>query len=154
MAGRRKQVDPRQLTLDGLLAETRVRLPAPAPDQADASLDIDRRLRAALAQGLKNCPTSRAHVAAEMSRTTGAEITKFMVDAWTGESRKKWRFPAEYLPAFIAATGHYALLTLLAEATGCEIVAGEDVRHAEIGRLIALRLELEDRLKNLGVTDA
>lgn len=38
-----------------------------------------------------------------MSELTGDPISKDQLNAWTAESREKWRFPLEYLPAFEVA---------------------------------------------------
>ena len=60
------------------------------------------KLRLAIKHALKQCPLSRVQVAGEMSHLIGdVEVTRFMLDTWTAESKEGHRFPAEYLPGFL-----------------------------------------------------
>ena len=157
MQRRSKKIDPLQLTLGELLDTSR---PAP-PEQSEnaapnGSLNFDNELRCALAGALKDCPLDRHEVAARMSRLTGEDITKHSLDAWTGASRKPWRFPLAYLPALIEVTGAYSLLDQTAAKNGCKVLAGDDVVLAEYGRLAQLgrtieraRSQLEKRMPGL-----
>lgn len=70
-----------------------------------------------------------------MSHLLGCEITKFMLDAWTAESKDGHRFPAEYLPAFCQVTGDREALTALAEAAGLFAMPGPDALRSEIQKL-------------------
>ena len=144
MTMRRKLLDiPGQRTLFDLLEAQAIQSPAPV----EGSLNLRERLRGALNQALKSCPKSRWQVAGEMSHLLGTEITKWMIDAWTAESKEGHRFPAEYLPAFCRATGDAGPLRLLAEAAGLFALPGPEALRAEIQRLEeeARKLQAEKR---------
>lgn len=135
-----------QLSLDGLF-ETG----GPRP----GSLDIALELRNALSNAIRSCGLSRAQIAARMTDLIwgdagDGEITKAQLDAWTAPSRADWRFPLEYLPAFIQATGSIDLLKLLAEKVACFVLPTEQVKVMELAVLNVRRQEIlkaERRLK-------
>lgn len=125
---------------------------APEASQPEpGSLDIGSRIRGAIKESLKRCPRSRHHVAADMAETLQRDITKAMLDAWTAPSHESQghRFPAEYLPAFIAATGCTLLLETIADVCGGSFVPGPELVELELGRLATQERRLRERRKNL-----
>ncbi|KIX14966.1 hypothetical protein [Dethiosulfatarculus sandiegensis] len=119
-------------------------VPTPAPPLT-GNLDLDVPLRTALADALKHADDDRHKIAAEMSRLTGREVSKFMLDAYTAESRQDHNFPFRYAAAFEQATGSYCLTNLLAQARGCEVLVGEDALFAELGRIEKMETELKQQ---------
>lgn len=116
-------------------------IPTPRPATA-GNLDLDVPLREALSDALKHSDADRHHVAAEMSRLTGREISKYMLDAYTAESRGDHNFPYRYAAAFEQATGSYGLTNLLSKARGCQVLVGEDALLAEFGRIERMEADL------------
>lgn len=132
-----------QLSLDGYFL-------LPEQDGTAGSLNISLRFRNALSRALKQCPDSRVQVAARMTDllfgdADEGEVTKAQIDAWTAPSRGAWRMPAEYLPAFIRATGAYGLLDDIAGPLGCRVLAGEEVALAELGAIALQKKHLSSR---------
>lgn len=111
------------------------------------SLNIAQRIREELSKGLRLCGRSRYEVAARMSELAGVEITKSQLDSWTAESKECHRFPAEYMPAFVAATGHKQLLKMMAELVQCYILESEDALMAELGKIDTLKRDLSRKEK-------
>lgn len=147
MAGR-KSSDPRQLSLDGYFAVP------PAPEPQAGSFDFDRELRNSINLAIKECPQSRAKIAAAMTDlcfgdADAGEITKNMIDAWTAPSRSAWAFPAKYLPALVQATGAVWLLDQLAGKCGCRILVGEQALLAELGAVLLHEKHLRKRKARL-----
>lgn len=101
----------------------------------EGSLNVREQLRVAINEALKGCPLSRWEVAGSMSHLLGVEISKYMIDAWTAESKDGHRFPAEYLPAFCEVTGDRRPLSILATAAGLFALPGPDALRSEIQRL-------------------
>ena len=99
------------------------------------SLDIDSELRAAVSEDIKACPLSRYQVAARMSELVGQEITESMLYTWTAESKEKHRFPCQFLPAFVIATGQRRAFETLARRSGLFALPGPEALRAEIQRL-------------------
>jgi len=121
----------------------------PPSDPTEGSMDLGLELRHLISETLKKCPHNRFVVAAEMSRLTGRDITKGMLDSWSAESREAWRFPLELAPAFDVATGTYALTEFMARKRGCKVYAGEDLYAAELGKLESLKTEINSKIKML-----
>lgn len=144
---RKPPVDTRQLTLDAMFMA-----PAPAPRKDAGGLDVSLRVREELADTLSRAKErsggamDRYAVAAEMSRLTGRDFSKHMLDRCTAPSAEDWRFPLEALPALTQATGDYRLLDLIAEACGCRVLRKEEAWLAEYGALLAAQGELKDRI--------
>jgi len=70
-----------------------------------------------------------------MGELLNQDISKYMLDTWTAESKEYHRFPAEFLPAFCEAVGSFEPLGILAEKAGVFILPGRDALRAEIGKL-------------------
>ena len=106
------------------------------------AMDLDVPLREALTDAIRHAPGDRLDVAAQMSRLTGRDITRYMLDAYTGESRTDHNFPFRYAAAFEAAAESFCLTNLLAKARGCSVLVGEESLLAEMGRLEQMEQEL------------
>ena len=106
------------------------------------SLDIDAELRAAISEDIKHAivsctgrELSRYEVAARMSDLVGHEITKYMLDNYSADSHEKHRFPCQYLPAFVIATGQRRAFETLSRRSGLFALPGPEALRAEIQRL-------------------
>lgn len=82
----------------------------------------------------------RFAVASDMSRLTGRDMTKNMLDRYAAPSADDWRFPLEALPALVKATGDTRLVTLIVDACGFKALPGEATAVAEL-----VTLELQQR---------
>jgi len=114
---------------------------------AAGSFNISCRLRSELSEGLKHSPFSRYEVAARMSDLLGVEVTKSQLDSWTAESKEYHRFPAEYLPAFVAATGYKEPIRLMAKMVDCYLLESEEALLAELGRIDQVKRDLSRKEK-------
>lgn len=132
MSKRKKQSDnPDQLNIFDMIQ----RLREPETGPSEASLNVQAQLRAALTKSIKRCTLSRWEIAGRMSMLVGQEISKYMLDTWTAESKEGHRFPAEYLPAFCEATGSHRPLRILAQKAGVFVLPGPDALRSEIQKL-------------------
>jgi hypothetical protein len=107
-------------------------------------LNIQHQVKALISKALHDTSRSRFEVAARMSELLGQEVSKAMLDAWSAESKEYHRFPAEFIPAFCAATGSRELLRLLAERSGSFCLPGPDALRAEVKRIEEQIQELQD----------
>lgn len=107
------------------------------------SLDIDAEFRNALSDDIKTCPQSRYQIAARMSELLGSEVTKSQLDNWTAESHELHRMPAQFLAAFVLATGgqRCAMETVTRHA-GIFALPGPEALRAEMQRI-------DDRIRDL-----
>jgi len=138
--------NPDQLSIFDLIKSIQQKSPV---EERPGSLNIDIPFREELSLSLKKCPQSRFGVASKMSEGLGTEVTKFSLDAFTGESKTHHRFPASYLPAFIKATNDLGPLRLLVEKCGCHLIESEDLLDQELGKIRRLKEELAQREKEI-----
>lgn len=108
----------------------------------EGSLNIDAALRAAITEDIKNAHNdegrmlSRYEVAAKMSELTAVDITKTMLDNYTASSHEAHRFPVQFLPALIIATGgQRRAFELLSRTSGLFALPGPDALRAEVQRI-------------------
>ncbi|MBN1104720.1 MAG: hypothetical protein JXL84_14980 [Deltaproteobacteria bacterium] len=133
MSKSRSKIDSLQLSIfDFLRSVTQGQEPHCGDE---GSLNIRERLRLAMVEAIKGCrPLSRWEIAGRMSHLLGVEISKYMLDAWTAESKGFHRMPAEYLPAFCVVTGSRKPLEVLASTAGMFALPGPEALRAEIQR--------------------
>ena len=135
MAKARKKIDshPGQMSLLDLLVQAHESLGGSKPEEG--SCNVQQRLRATVCMAIKQSPLSRWEIAGRMSYLLGCEISKYMLDAWTAESKDGHRMPAEFVPAFCRVTDDLAPLSVLSEAAGLFALPGPDALRSEIRRL-------------------
>lgn len=144
MAPRARAADTRQ---GSLLARFEAAEQPAGP--VEGSLDVAAELCAALSRAIKDCPLSRAEIAARMADLTGKAITEAMLNSWTSKAHDGWRFPFEFAPAFEVATGSQCLQLLLARHRGTLVMTPRDGRDAEIGRIQRQNRDNARRLREL-----
>jgi len=125
-----KKITDKQYSLFDLLSD--IQKPT---DPGPGSLNIQFQLQAVISDCIKHCPLSRWEIAGKMGELLNQDISKYMLDTWTAESKEYHRFPAEFLPAFCEAVGSFEPLGILAEKAGVFILPGRDALRAEIGKL-------------------
>jgi len=116
------------------LLELISRLNTPA-DSAPGSLNVQYQLQGIISECIKRCTLSRWEIAGRMSALVNQEISKYMLDTYTAESKDYHRFPAEFLPAFCRAVGSYEPLRFLAEKAGVFVLPGQEALRAEIKKI-------------------
>jgi hypothetical protein len=121
----------------------------PAVEKLNAgSQDFSLEVRNLLSDILKKSPLSRYEISGRLSEQIGREITKWMLDSWTGESREN-HFPFAYAVAFESVCDTRRLVDFLARKRGCRLLIGEEVLDAEIGKLRRQRQEIDTKIKLL-----
>ncbi|MBI9078089.1 MAG: hypothetical protein JEZ02_22015 [Desulfatibacillum sp.] len=161
MAKRKKRIDyggPKQLNLFDMARVVAEKVKAFEASPTEGTGNVAEKLRIAIKASLKSCPLSRHQVAGEMSHLIGnVEVTKYMLDAWTCESKEGHRFPAEFLPAFCQVTDCREPLRVLAEASGWFALPGEDALRSqmqkieeEIKRMKSQKQEISVLIKRAG----
>lgn len=91
----------------------------------------------------------RYDVATQISRLTGREISKHMLDAYTAESRETHIPPLDIAIAFDMATGGVNMLNLYAAKLGARVLVGKESLDAEIGKLERLKEDAARKIKEL-----
>lgn len=104
---------------------------APVP----AGLDYRATVSALVGQLLKDADGDRYEIASRMSRLTGVEITKYMLDAYTSEARETFNLPFWLAAALEVACESLVLSTWLTNVRGGRLLIGRDALNAELGKL-------------------
>ena len=118
---------------------------APVP----ASMDYRATVAHLVAEMLKQAEGDRYAIAAKVSRLTGKEVTKAMLDAYTSEAREAWNLPFWLGPVIEAACESHALTNWLADVRGGRLYLGKENLTAQLGRLIKAKEETDQQIKRL-----
>jgi len=136
MTKRRKYSSPDQQTLFDIIKQSQIVTHNPG------GLDIDSEFRCALSEDIKHATDgsgreiSRYEVAARMSEYLGQEITASMLNNWTAEAHEKHRFPGQFLPAFIHATGgQRRAVEVISRKSGLFVLPGPEAVRAKLQRI-------------------
>ena len=123
----------------------------PAPVQGPASLGFGVQVANMVSACLAASEHDRIEIAARMSRLTGREVSKYMVDAWSAESRESFNLPFYLVPAFEEACGPgvHTLTNWLANVRGGRLYVGRDALSAELGQLERQKEETSRQIRNL-----
>ena len=122
--------------------------PTPAPE-APGALDYTGKVAELITKAFRGSPFSREQIADKMTVLTGQHISIEMLNAWTAESRKRHRFPLEFLPAFQQATDDKRLIEFLVKQTGGEVYCGEEALNARLGLLEIEKHSISKAIKNI-----
>lgn len=93
------------------------------------------RVRASITRTMRKSKFLREQIADKMTELMGRKITASSIYNFSSESHHDHRFPAEFVPFWIQATGDDSILRLLAEASGCQILSGQEAPYADLARL-------------------
>lgn len=121
-------------------------LPPPAASSA-GSLACRVEIAHAMSDALKG--HDRYEIAAAMSRLLGRDISKFILDAYTAESREDHIPPLDTAIAFDIATGSQTLANLFAAKLGARLLVGKDALDAKLGQLERIRDEAAQQIKQI-----
>lgn len=122
------------------------------PHAPTGALDHGAAIRRLLNDDIAASGKNRVEIAARMAELIGQPITRHQLDSWTAESRQAWRFPLEYLPAFLVAVDAVdgdSIMHWLAEQRGGEFITGRETAYTQIGRLVFESFERKQQLDHL-----
>lgn len=90
---------------------------------------------------LRQAPGDRYAIAAEASRAVGKDISKWMLDAYSAESREEFNVPLWAVPAIEAACQSHDLTNWLVGVRGGRLLVGREALNAELGKYERIRDE-------------
>lgn len=115
---------------------------------AEGALDISLGFRQGLTQAIKASGMDRWHISAEISRLTGANLSKDMLDKYTS-SDLAYGIRAEVMPAVCHVLGTLQPARELVVPLGADVVNPEDRDLLELARLIEKQKEIETRIMSI-----
>lgn len=123
-------------------------LPTPA-EQTPGSQCYGVEVAHLVSQVLAGAGCDRVDVAARMSRLAGRDVSKYMLDAWSAESREAYNLPFYMAPVLEAACHTHMLTQWLADKRGGRLLVGREALNAELGKLERARDEAARKIKQL-----
>ncbi len=121
----------------GCRAPGQMHLPLDRPTALPEPRDLRLAVKRTLALDIRECRWSREEIALRISVLTGKPCSISTLDAMIAES-KDHRFPAEWVAAWVTATGSRRLLDLLCEEAGYYVA---DMTMRDLAELARLRIE-------------
>lgn len=114
----------------------------------DGALNSRAEISVAVSKSIRQCDKSRWQIAAELSQLTETDITKSMLDHWSGESHEKHNIPAWVADAFCHVTGSNLVKDVIAGQDGT-FATGKDAQYLELAKAISRRDRLNNRIEDL-----
>lgn len=123
-------------------------VPEPAPE-LPGTHDFRTQVAHLVSEILKRADGDRYAVAAAMTRLTGKDVSKHMLDAYASELREDHNLPLYLVPALEAACESHLITHWLADVRGGQLLIGRDSLMAELGRLERTRDAASKNIKRL-----
>jgi len=123
-------------------------VPQPA-SSLPSSMDYRAEISGLVGIALKECDLDRYEVAAEMSKLSGQEVSKYMIDAWASESRDAYNMPFYQTAVLETACKTHLFTNWLADKRGGRLLIGKETLCAELGKLERLKEEAARKIREL-----
>lgn len=98
---------------------------------------------------LKSCDLDRYEIAARMSRLSGDDVSKNMLDAWASPARTDHNLPFYRAPLLEEVCASHVLTNWLVHQRGGRVAYGRDALNAELGRLERMRDDAARKAREL-----
>ncbi|MFV2947374.1 hypothetical protein [Pseudomonas japonica] len=115
------------------------------PGQGNYSVQVSELV----AEMLKAADIDRYEVAARMSRLSGDDVSKAMLDAWSSPARTDHNLPFYRVALLEEVCATHILTNWLVSQRGGRVAYGRDALLAELGRLERTREEASRRARDL-----
>ncbi|HFE39335.1 MAG TPA: hypothetical protein ENK06_13125 [Gammaproteobacteria bacterium] len=117
----------------------------PEPGSADYAFQISNIVSAIL----KDCPLDRFEISAQMSRLTGKDVSKNMIDAWASAGRPDHNIPLYLVAVFETVCGSHALTDWLVHKRGGRVAYGKDTLNEKLGIALLKKQKADAEYKQL-----
>lgn len=98
---------------------------------------------------LKGSDLDRYEIGARMSRLSGDDVSKHMLDAWSSPARTDHNLPFYRAPLLEEVCSSHALTDWLVEQRGGRVAYGRDALNAELGRLARVAADATRQAREL-----
>ncbi|WP_087105370.1 hypothetical protein [Halomonas citrativorans] len=98
---------------------------------------------------LKDCTVDRYEVAAQMSRYSGDDVSKHMLDAWSSPARSDHNIPFYRIPLLEEVCQSHAFTDWLVHLRGGRVAYGREALAAEYGKRQQMMEKLKSDMKEL-----
>ncbi|WP_447926917.1 hypothetical protein [Vreelandella sp. EE27] len=130
------------LTLDIFEVPTPV---VPAPGSGNYASQVSELVGVVL----KSSPADRYEVAAQMSRLSGDDVSKHMLDAWSSPARADHNIPFYRIPLLEEVCQSHAFTDWIVHLRGGRVAYGHEALAAEYGKLSRIQDRVNADLRKL-----
>lgn len=120
-----------------------------AADPIPSGMDYRAQVSTLVSCMLKEAHGDRHEIAAQMSRLTGREISKAMLDGYTSESREAFNLPLWLMPVLEEVCVSTRLSHWMAQVRGAKILFGKDALTAELGKMEKIKENANKQIRLL-----
>ncbi len=117
----------------------------PLPSSMNYRLEVSGLVGLAL----KESDCDRFEVASRMSRLSGHEVSKYMLDAWSSEGRDAYNMPFYQAAVLEVACNTLLFSNWLADKRGGRLLIGKETLNAELGKLERLKEDAAKKIREL-----
>lgn len=117
----------------------------PSPGSANYAFEVSNLT----SEMLKESPLDRWEIAAQMSRLSGDDVSKNIIDAWASPGRPDHNMPIYRLPLLEDVLSTHALTDWLVSKRGGQVAYGKDVLNAKLGRMIGMKKQLDAQIREM-----
>jgi len=98
---------------------------------------------------LKGTTADRWEIAAQMSRLSGADVSKHMLDAWASPAREDHNIPLYRVAVLEEVTGSHALTDWLAAKRGGRVAYGRETLNQRLGQMLVRKQRIDQQIREL-----
>ncbi len=98
---------------------------------------------------LKDSPSDRYEIAAQMSRLSGDDVSKNMLDAWSSPARPDHNIPLYRVPLLEEVCHSHAFTDWLVHLRGGRVAYGREALDAQYGKLQRMRDKIQHDMRDL-----
>ena len=116
---------------------------------APAAYDFREQIAEIVSNILAHAEGDRFSIAARISRLTGKDVSKWMLDAYTSPAREEFNLPFWLAAALEVACESHELTNWLTTIRGGRLLVGRQALDAELGKLQRIQDETGRRIREL-----
>ncbi|MDM8181287.1 hypothetical protein [Marinobacter salarius] len=98
---------------------------------------------------LKSSPHDRYEIAAQMSRLSGDDVSKHMLDAWSSPGRSEHNIPLYRVPLLEEVCQSHAFTDWLVHLRGGRVAYGREALAAQYGKMHRMKDRLQQEMREL-----
>ncbi len=98
---------------------------------------------------LKSCPEDRYEIAAQMSRLSGDDVSKHMLDAWSSPARSEHNIPLYRVPLLEEVCHSHAFTDWMVHMRGGRVAYGREALAAQYGKMQQMKDKLQQEMREL-----
>ncbi len=117
--------------------------------QAPSTFDFREFVSELISDVLREADGDRFDIAARISRLTGTDVSKWMLDAYTSPAREAFNAPLWIIPALEVACESHRITNWLTATRGGRLLIGRQALDAELGKLERQRDEAGRRIREI-----